>query len=52
LDFADEGNSYPVDYELTTVGPGARPCPPDGTWAEPDLEQGARAMRHAFEHTD
>ena len=50
LDFANEDNSYTVGYELTRVGPGAAPYPPDGTWAEPDLEQAARAMRHVFEH--
>ena len=50
LDFANEDNSYPVGYELTRVGPGAAPYPPNGTWAEPDLEQAGRAMRHVFEH--
>jgi glycosyltransferase involved in cell wall biosynthesis len=52
LDFANEGNSYPVGYTLTRVGPGATPYPPDGVWAEPDLDQAARAMRRVFEHRD
>ena len=38
--------------ELGEVGLGAEPCPPDAGWAKPDLDAGADAMRHLYDHPD
>jgi glycosyltransferase involved in cell wall biosynthesis len=51
-DFMTEDNSYPVGYELTRVGADCEIYPPDGTWAEPDLEQAARHMRRVIADPD
>jgi glycosyltransferase involved in cell wall biosynthesis len=45
LDYMTQENSYLVDYTLRPVGEGHFPYPPDGEWAEPDLEHAARLMR-------
>jgi glycosyltransferase involved in cell wall biosynthesis len=45
LEFMNDANSYPVDWEPVRVGEGAYPYPADGTWAEPDLDQAAALMR-------
>ncbi len=45
LDFMTAENSYLVGYELTRVGPECEIYPPDGEWAEPDLEHAAAQMR-------
>jgi glycosyltransferase involved in cell wall biosynthesis/SAM-dependent methyltransferase len=50
LDFMDSENSLLVDYELVPIGPNADPYPPDGEWADPDLEQAARHMRWVVEN--
>lgn len=52
LEFMTPENSYLVGHTTTTVGPDAHPYPPDGVWAEPDLDEAARLMRHVFEHPD
>jgi glycosyltransferase involved in cell wall biosynthesis len=49
LDFMSEENSYLVDYELTRVGPECEIYPPDGEWAEPDLDHAAFLMRAVHE---
>ncbi|HET9102352.1 MAG TPA: glycosyltransferase [Solirubrobacteraceae bacterium] len=49
MDFMSPRNSFPVDYRLVPIGPGAEPYPPDGTWAEPDVAQAARLMRGIVE---
>jgi hypothetical protein len=49
LDYMSPQNSYLVDYELTPIGPGNAPYPPDGVWAEPSAEHAARFMREVFE---
>ncbi len=46
LEFMNDANSYPVDWEPARVGEGAYPYPAEGTWAEPDLDQAAALMRH------
>lgn len=51
-DFMNGGNSYLVGYDLVTIGEGADPYPPGGHWAEPDLDEAARLMRHVFEHPE
>ena len=52
LEFMTAENSYLVGHATTTVGPDAHPYPPDGVWAEPDLDEAARLMRHVFEHPE
>jgi glycosyltransferase involved in cell wall biosynthesis len=49
-DFMTEDNSYPVGYELTRVGADCEIYPPDGTWAEPDVDQAAGHMRSVIEN--
>ncbi len=49
LDYMRPDNSYLVDYRLVPIGPGADPYPPDGVWAEPDVEHAAALMREVFE---
>src|SRR5262249_5341054 len=38
LDFMTPENSYLVDHRLVPIGAGNDPYPPDGQWAEPDVE--------------
>ncbi len=45
LDFMTEENSWLVRHTLVPIGPGADPYPPEGEWAEPDLEHAAHLMR-------
>jgi hypothetical protein len=45
MDFMTGANSYPVDYAMAPIGPGADPYPADAEWAEPDLEHAASLMR-------
>ena len=52
LEFMTEENSYLVVYELGPIGQGAEPYPPEGEWAEPDLEHAARLMRGVFEQPE
>lgn len=52
LDFMTAENSYLVDYRLVPIGSGNGPYPPDGVWAEPDVEHAARLMRQVFDDRD
>jgi glycosyltransferase involved in cell wall biosynthesis len=52
LAFMDDDTAYLVRYEEVDVGPGAAPYPPDGRWAEPDLDHAAEQMRRVVEHPD
>jgi glycosyltransferase involved in cell wall biosynthesis len=52
LDFMGPGNSYLVDYALTQVGGDVEIYPAEGTWAEPDLDDAARALRSVWEDQD
>jgi glycosyltransferase involved in cell wall biosynthesis/SAM-dependent methyltransferase len=45
LDFMTADNSYLVPQRAVKIGSGAEPYPPEGEWAEPDLEFAARVMR-------
>jgi glycosyltransferase involved in cell wall biosynthesis len=36
---------WPIPYTMTEVGDGWRPYQADGLWADPDLDEAARAMR-------
>ena len=46
VDFMTPSNSYLVGWSPTKVGPYGELYPPDGTWAEPDLQHAAELMRH------
>jgi len=52
LEFMTDENSYLVDWEPVEVGEDAHPYPPDGIWADPDLDQAAALMREVFEDPD
>jgi glycosyltransferase involved in cell wall biosynthesis len=45
-------NSYPVSYELTRVGADCEIYPAEGTWADPDVDDAAQAMRAVVERPD
>lgn len=51
-EYTDDTVARMVPYSLTTVGPGALPYPPDGRWAEPDLDALADALRWIVEAPD
>jgi glycosyltransferase involved in cell wall biosynthesis len=51
VDFMTAENSYLVGYELVPIGAGYAPYPPNGRWAEPDIEQAARLMRLVYENS-
>jgi glycosyltransferase involved in cell wall biosynthesis len=48
MEYMSDETSYLVDYEPVAVGEGVYPYPPDGVWADPDLDQAAALMRHVF----
>ncbi|HEY7603386.1 MAG TPA: glycosyltransferase [Gaiellaceae bacterium] len=50
LAFMTPDNSYLVPYTLVKVGHDRRPYPPGMEWADPDIDQAARLMRHVFEN--
>jgi glycosyltransferase involved in cell wall biosynthesis len=49
LDFMDDGCSLLVDHRLIPVDGGEGVYPPAATWADPDLDQAAAAMRRLVE---
>jgi glycosyltransferase involved in cell wall biosynthesis len=49
VDFMDDANSYLVDYEIGRVGPECEIYPPEGEWAEPNVEHAAELMRRVYE---
>jgi glycosyltransferase involved in cell wall biosynthesis len=49
VDFMDETCARPVPYDLVPVGHGAHPYPASATWAEPDLDAAAAALRSLFD---
>jgi Glycosyl transferases group 1 len=52
LDFMSAANSYLVEHQLVPIGPGSEPYPPDGVWAQPDVDHAARLMREVFENRE
>jgi glycosyltransferase involved in cell wall biosynthesis len=52
VDFMTPSNSYLVGWSPTKVGPEGELYPPDGTWAEPDLDHAAELMRHVVAHPE
>ncbi len=49
LDFMNPSNSLLVDYRLTAIGADAGPYPPEGQWADPDVDHAAALMRKVFD---
>jgi glycosyltransferase involved in cell wall biosynthesis len=52
LEFMTEENSYLVPYTLAEIPRGTDPYPSHTPWAEPDVDEAARAMRTVFERPD
>jgi glycosyltransferase involved in cell wall biosynthesis len=52
LAFTDAANSYLVPFRLSVTPEGCAPYPPGVEWAEPDIGEAARAMRHVHESRD
>ena len=52
LTFMTEANSYLCGYHLVPVGDEAGFYSGSGRWADPDVEEAARLMRHVFEHRE
>jgi glycosyltransferase involved in cell wall biosynthesis len=50
--FMHEGNSLLVPYRLSLIPDGCEPYPPGAEWAEPDLDEASRLMRHVWEQPD
>jgi glycosyltransferase involved in cell wall biosynthesis/SAM-dependent methyltransferase len=48
-DFMTAENSFLVDYALARVGKDGENYPPDGHWADPDLDHAAELMRRVYE---
>ena len=51
-EFLNDENAYLVDWQPARIGEGAFPYPPDGVWAEPDLDQAAELMRRVLAEPD
>jgi glycosyltransferase involved in cell wall biosynthesis len=52
LDFMTPENSYLVPYELVPIPAGIDPYPGGARWADPDLDEAARLLRHVVEYPD
>ena len=52
LAFMDAESSYLVPYELATLDEAVGPYPAGTEWADPDLDEAARLMRHVVEQPD
>ena len=52
LAFMDAESSYLVPYELATLDEAVGPYPAGTEWADPDLDEAARLMRHVVEEPD
>jgi len=50
--YADDSVARIVKWTPARVGPGAPPYPPDGRWADPDLDDLAAALRWIVEQPD
>jgi len=51
-DFLTPFNAWLVDHRPVRIGPGHDPYPPDGEWAEPDLDHAASLLRSVREHPE
>lgn len=52
LEFTHEHNSYLVPFTKVSVPPGCEPYPTTAEWADPDLDEAARLMRHVRENPE
>lgn len=52
LDFMTPDTSYLVPWTKVRVGQGAEAYDPNAVWAEPDLDEAARLMRHVVENPE
>jgi glycosyltransferase involved in cell wall biosynthesis len=52
LAFMDAESSYLVPYELATLDGAVGPYPAGTEWADPDLDEAARLLRHVVEQPD
>jgi glycosyltransferase involved in cell wall biosynthesis len=52
LAFMDADSSYLVPYELATLDEAVGPYPAGTEWADPDLDEAARLMRHVVDQPD
>jgi glycosyltransferase involved in cell wall biosynthesis len=52
LAFMDAESSYLVPFELATLGAAVGPYPAGTEWAEPDLDEAVRLLRHVVEQPD
>lgn len=50
MDFMTAETAYAVPWTRVKVGEGAEAYDPNATWAEPDLVEAARLMRHVYEN--
>ena len=52
LDFMSADTAYLVGWSEGSVPAGCAPYPKGAMWAEPDLDEAARLLRHVHEHPD
>ena len=52
LDFMDDNTAYLVPWTYAEVPSGCDPYPVGAKWADPDLDEAARLMRHVVAHPD
>jgi glycosyltransferase involved in cell wall biosynthesis len=50
LAFMTDANSFLCPFELRPIGIGVAPYSPETRWAEPDIHEAARLMRHVYEN--
>jgi len=52
LEFTTPDTAWLVQHGMRPIGEGSDPYPPEGEWAEPDLDHAARLMREVVEHPE
>lgn len=52
LEFMAPDTTWLVEHTMRPIGPGCDPYPPEGEWADPDLDHAARLMREVAEHPE
>jgi glycosyltransferase involved in cell wall biosynthesis len=52
LEYMDDTNSYLVGHQFSEIPEGCGPYPAGARWAEPDLDDAARKLRHVYEAQD
>ena len=51
-DFLTPFNAFLVDYSVAAIGAGHEPYPPEGEWAEPDVDHAAAVLREVHANPD